>query len=115
MIIGKSFKFEAAHHLPHHWKCGQTHGHTYTVKVEVSGRVNTASGMVMDLNDLSEMVKPLLGIWDHSDLNSYFEVPTCERLCDYLFESLECHLPEGLRIHSVLIQEGEGGYALRLA
>jgi 6-pyruvoyltetrahydropterin/6-carboxytetrahydropterin synthase len=110
MIIGKEFKFESAHHLPFHPKCGQTHGHTYVITVEVEGEVDPYTGMVMDLHDLSNEVNSLIRHWDHNDLNSFMPLPTCENIAQAVWDHLALHIA----LKSVKIQEGVGGYAIKL-
>ncbi len=39
----KDFTFEAAHHLPHvpeGHKCGRLHGHSFMVRLEITGEVD---------------------------------------------------------------------------
>jgi len=114
MIIGKEFTFEAAHFLPGHEKCGRTHGHTYRLTVEVEGRVNQYE-MVMDLHELSDIVREVIEQFDHSLLNDRFYTPTCEHMAAWIAMRIEASLPifaeHPLRVHSVKLQEGEGGYA----
>jgi 6-pyruvoyltetrahydropterin/6-carboxytetrahydropterin synthase len=116
MIIGKTFKFEAAHFLPGHAKCGRVHGHTYKLTVEVSDRVYP-SGMVMDLHDLSDLVGSVINTWDHSHLNELFSQPTCEILVEAiwngLIEALVTNFLDPNILYSIQLQEGEGGYARR--
>lgn len=111
MIIGKEFKFESSHFLPFHDKCGSMHGHTYKVKVEVEGPIQEPDGIVMDLNDLSQSVKEVIENFDHDCLNNFFLTPTCENIAEYLFTTLQENLKK-VKLHSVLVQEGEGGYAI---
>jgi len=116
MIIGKTFKFEAAHWLPGHNKCGKMHGHTYKLTVEVEGEMSSRSGMVMDLHTLSDMVSNVIKNFDHSSLNEYFTSPTCEKIAEAIANGMEEQIVMGdylpdLRLHSVTLQEGEGGYA----
>jgi 6-pyruvoyltetrahydropterin/6-carboxytetrahydropterin synthase len=121
MIIGKTFTFDAAHLLPGHEKCGIMHGHTWKVTVEVDGPVNPKTGMVMDFTVLTELVGGLLRLFDHNVLNNFLDVPTCENLCAYLAGALHGllnnteELPRfGGRENpmiTVIVQEGEGGYA----
>ncbi len=115
MILGKTFKIDAAHFLPNHeGKCKNTHGHTWTVTVEVSGPLKQegpACGMVMDLKDLSEIVHLVLDRLDHKLVNSIVENPTCENLAQWLDEQISLGLPEDVYITSVKVQEGDGGYA----
>ena len=45
MKIGKTYSFEAAHHLPNHnGKCKNPHGHSYRLEVEVEGGLNPFPG-----------------------------------------------------------------------
>uniref|UniRef100_A0A6M3KFR9 Putative 6-Pyruvoyl tetrahydrobiopterin synthase n=1 Tax=viral metagenome TaxID=1070528 RepID=A0A6M3KFR9_9ZZZZ len=112
MIIGRVFHFDAAHHLPKHpgW-CKNLHGHTWKVTVEVSGYINTETRMVMDLKDLKALVKGLLDVYDHQCLNDFMSMPTCEFLTLILHDGLQYLLPSGVKMHSIQVQEGEGGYA----
>jgi 6-pyruvoyltetrahydropterin/6-carboxytetrahydropterin synthase len=43
----KDFTFEAAHHLPHvpeGHKCGRLHGHSFMVRLEITGEVDPHTG-----------------------------------------------------------------------
>lgn len=43
----KDFTFEAAHHLPHvpeGHKCGRLHGHSFMVRLEITGEVDPIPG-----------------------------------------------------------------------
>lgn len=106
MIIGKTFTFEASHYLPGHEKCGKMHGHTYKVTVEVIGFIGP-NGMVMDLHELGKKVKSVIEKYDHTTLNHFFEIPSCENIAEGIFEELRPQMP----LYSVQVQEGEGGYA----
>jgi 6-pyruvoyltetrahydropterin/6-carboxytetrahydropterin synthase len=117
MIIGKTFKFEAAHCLPGHEKCGKVHGHTYKLTVEVEGVIGPVTGMVIDYHELASVVKSeVLDIFDHRYLNDLIvSTPTCERLAAMIFETLDAPLRQlwgsARALKSVTLQEGEGGYA----
>jgi 6-pyruvoyltetrahydropterin/6-carboxytetrahydropterin synthase len=62
------------------------HGHNYRLEVTVSGPVNAATGMVMNLVDLDRLVKEeVLDPLDHTNLNLdvpcfHDRVPTSENL-----------------------------------
>ena len=114
--IGKEFHFDAAHFIPEHVKCGETHGHTWKIWVEVRGEVQE-NGMVLDLNILSKIVLEIFSGLDHKLLNDVLPfTPTCERIADYLVRSVYMRLglenttlPKSVRVK---VQEGEGGYAI---
>ena len=93
--LSKTFRFEAAHHLPNHTgKCREPHGHSYRLVVYVDGKVidqtgHPQEGMVMDFDIIKrvweEHLKPLL---DHKDLNEQFMfVTTAEHLCAWIVVS----------------------------
>lgn len=71
MLIGKEYRFEAAHLLPNHGgKCKRLHGHSYKVLVEIGGIVqeqdgSTSEGMVIDYGDISYHMKPIIEAMDH--------------------------------------------------
>jgi 6-pyruvoyltetrahydropterin/6-carboxytetrahydropterin synthase len=96
-ILGKEFRFEAAHELPHHdGKCARLHGHSWRGVVYVSGtalhKSGPKAGMLIDYSDIKHFLKPLLD--DH--LDHYFlnkttglENPTSEEIARWIFEQLE--------------------------
>ena len=81
--VTKSYAFEAAHRLMHHrGACANLHGHSYTVEVEVTGKLQRegpAEGMVLDFGDLSKVVRPLIEELDHHLILSHND-PLCELL-----------------------------------
>ncbi|MGA1250362.1 MAG: 6-pyruvoyl trahydropterin synthase family protein, partial [Candidatus Kapaibacteriota bacterium] len=47
--IAKEFHWEMGHRLPFHdGGCQNIHGHSYTMRVEVIGEIDPATGMVID-------------------------------------------------------------------
>ncbi len=111
MIIGKEFKFESSHCLKGHPKCGYMHGHTYKITVEVEGPIDPITGIVFDLNLLSLAVKEVIEAYDHRCLNDFILIPTCENLVEVIWETLKNNY--ALTLHSITIQEGDGGYATK--
>ena len=137
MILGKTFKFDAAHRLyDHKGKCKNLHGHTYKITVEVKAEMPepwvtskmelTKYGIeqkwVMDLGDLTKIVNAYIEKFDHKDINDVLEEanPTCEILAEYLFKEIDADLviahkdsevDKPVRVHSITVQEGDGGYA----
>src|SRR6185369_14759768 len=81
--------------------CSVPHGHTYKVEVVVEGAL--VNGMVMDFKALRETAKRAMGKYDHKDLSTIFEVPSCENVCLALFRDIQKELP-GLQ--SVRLWEG---------
>jgi 6-pyruvoyltetrahydropterin/6-carboxytetrahydropterin synthase len=70
------------------------HGHNYVVEVTMSGPVDEATGMIVNLADLDEFVQhEVLEPFDHVYINEQVEafrsvVPTTENLCRDIFERL---------------------------
>jgi len=98
MQIRKRFRFEAAHHLPHHaGKCARPHGHSYRLEVAVRGEVRSdgpASGMVEDFDALEAVVeRTIIDVVDHRSLNELIENPTCELIVLWIWKRLQPGLP----------------------
>ncbi len=98
MEIFKEFKFEAAHSLPHlpvGHKCRNVHGHSYRIRVVLSGKVSAETGWVMDFAELKRVVKPLIDRLDHSFLNDIegLSVSTSEMLAIWIWRELKPKLP----------------------
>lgn len=107
MEIFKEFCVEAAHFLPRlpaGHKCRRLHGHSFRIRVHVSGVVDPETGWVMDFADIGECFQPLFERLDHACLNDIegLENPTSEHLARWVWEGLKSDLP-GLR--RVVVQE----------
>ena len=93
--ITKSFRFEAAHSLPHLPECHQCHrlhGHSYELTVGVSGPV--IGEWVQDYADISAVVSPLVKRLDHYNLNEVLSRPTtAENLAQWIWSHLAASLP----------------------
>jgi 6-pyruvoyltetrahydropterin/6-carboxytetrahydropterin synthase len=93
MHLFKDFTFEAAHRLPNvpeGHKCARLHGHSFHVRVTVSGPVGAESGWVMDFADIKAAVAPVRARLDHRYLNEIpgLENPTSEVLARWIWTSL---------------------------
>lgn len=58
-------RFDAAHVIPHHPKCGRLHGHTYALHAEVSGEVDPATGFVVDFGTVKDVLRAIADDLDH--------------------------------------------------
>lgn len=90
MEIFREFGFESAHRLPNvpeGHKCARLHGHSFRVRVTVTGPVGEASGWVMDFADLKDAVQPIVDELDHRLLNDIegLDNPTSERLAEWIW------------------------------
>ena len=98
MEIYKEFHFEAAHRLPNvpaGHKCARLHGHSFQVRLSVSGEAAELAGWVMDFADLKAAFKPLLEQLDHYYLNDIagLENPTSENIARWIWRRAKSSLP----------------------
>ena len=97
-------------------KCNNPHGHghNYVIEVLVSGPVDPATGMVVNMAVLDEVVQTaVLDRFDHTNLNSdalfVNQVPTTENLTKAVFDVLKEALPAG-RLEHVRVEETENNF-----
>jgi 6-pyruvoyltetrahydropterin/6-carboxytetrahydropterin synthase len=101
MRIGRTYRFESAHRLPHladGHRCKRLHGHNYRVEVVVRGRLDRR-GFVKDFAEIDAEVRPLLELVDHRLLNEVegLENPTAEIIAAWFFERIaDC---ESVRVY----------------
>jgi 6-pyruvoyltetrahydropterin/6-carboxytetrahydropterin synthase len=92
------------------------HGHNYVVEVTVSGQVDPASGYLMDLKRLSDLiVSRIIRDVDHRSLNTDVpwlrdRMPTAENLALAFWERLQPHFPDG-SLRTVRVYETEKNWA----
>ncbi|MCZ2355804.1 MAG: 6-carboxytetrahydropterin synthase QueD [Bacteroidia bacterium] len=113
LTITKTFNFEAAHFLPNFpdgHKCRRLHGHSFKVKVSITGIPDPVTGVIMDFGEIKSQVKPLIEKLDHQSLNdlgaqwndSLLINPTSENLSIWFFQQLIKVLPN---LKSITIHE----------
>lgn len=107
MEIYKEFVFESAHRLPHvpaAHKCARLHGHSFRIRIYVSGEVGEQTGWILDFADIKKAFKPLHDQLDHNYLNDIegLENPTSEVIAVWIWQHLKPDLPE---LSGVLINE----------
>lgn len=98
MEIFKEFSFEAAHLLPNvpeGHKCRRLHGHSFRVRLYVSGDPDPHLGWLVDFGDIKQIFAPVLDQLDHRYLNDIpgLENPTSENLAIWLWDRLKPQLP----------------------
>ena len=103
----KDFTFEAAHHLPHvpeGHKCGRLHGHSFMVRLEITGEVDPHTGWIMDFAELKAAFKPTYDRLDHDYLNEIpgLENPTSEVLAKWIWDQMKPRVP---LLSAVMIKE----------
>ena len=106
MRLGITEFIDCAHFLPGHTKCGQLHGHTYTVEVIVEGE--KTGGMVVDFNELKSRTREVLHRYDHRNWNDFLEFPSVENICERLSNDLKERLAFPFVVR---VWEGKGKWA----
>jgi 6-pyruvoyltetrahydropterin/6-carboxytetrahydropterin synthase len=127
VLVGRRETFNAAHQLYDpglsdeenrrlFGKCVNLHGHNYILEVVVAGEVDQASGYVLDLKLLSDVMNgQVIQDVDHRNLNTDVpwlkgRIPTTENLAVTFWERLQPELPEGL-LRSVRVWETDKNWA----
>jgi 6-pyruvoyltetrahydropterin/6-carboxytetrahydropterin synthase len=136
--ITRQFHFEMAHALLNYdGRCSNIHGHSYILRVTLTGEINISpgspsDGMVMDFGDIKTIVKNhIIDAFDHSlminNLIPEDQVeplrkttkrihlvnfqPTTENIVIYVATKLRKHLPPCVSLFSVRLCETPNSYA----
>lgn len=85
--IGRTYRFESAHFLPHvpeQHRCRNLHGHNYRIEVVVRGSIDQR-GFVCDFFEIDDVVSPLITQVDHKLLNDVegLQNPTAEVIASW--------------------------------
>jgi 6-pyruvoyltetrahydropterin/6-carboxytetrahydropterin synthase len=127
VLVSRRETFNAAHQL---WdpglseaenrrlfgKCANLHGHNYVLEVVVGGDIDPATGYVLDLKRLSDVIATrIIQDVDHRNLNTdvaWLEgvIPSAENLAVAFWERLRTELPAG-SLRSVRLWETEKNWA----
>ncbi len=97
-------------------KCANLHGHNYVLEVVVAGEIDAATGYVLDLKHLAEvMSRRVIVDVDHRNLNSdvpWLEgiIPTAENLAVAFWERMRSELPAG-SLRTVRVWETDKNWA----
>jgi len=89
------------------------HGHNYNLDVTVIGDVAPATGYVVDIKTLKDIVeKHVLAKLDHRNLNLDVPefrtlIPTAENIVVVCWKLLEPHMPSGTKLHRLVLHETE--------
>ena len=137
--ITKQFSFETGHALyGYDGACKNVHGHSYKLSVTVIGapiedRNHVKFGMVIDFSDLKKIVKEeIVDRFDHAtvfnettphiDLAQELKSrghdvilvdyqPTSENMVIDFSRKIKKRLPDGIRLHSLKLQETDTSFA----
>jgi len=97
-------------------KCANLHGHNYVLEVVVAGEVQPATGYVIDLKRLSEVIcRQVIQEVDHRNLNTDVpwlrdRIPTAENLALAFWDRIDPELPDGL-LRTVRLWETDKNWA----
>jgi 6-pyruvoyltetrahydropterin/6-carboxytetrahydropterin synthase len=127
VLVSRRETFNAAHQLRNprlsddenrdlFGKCVNLHGHNYVLDVVVAGKIDDATGYVLDLKRLSDIMREqIIQHVDHRNLNTDVPwldglIPTAENLAVTFWERLQRELPQGL-LRSVRVTETDKNWA----
>ncbi|MDQ7815602.1 MAG: 6-carboxytetrahydropterin synthase [Melioribacteraceae bacterium] len=91
------------------------HGHNYVLEVIVRGEIDYATGYVIDLKILKEIIiENVIKKVDHKNLNVDVDfmagvIPTAENIAIGIWNQLEDKIPSG-ELYSIKIYETENNY-----
>lgn len=102
--------FSAAHQLRNYeGSCGELHGHTWKVRVEVEASQLDEIGMTIDFKDLKEKADSVIGRFDHRCLNQISpfdeENPTAENIARHVYVEIKKLLPDKINVIEVIVWE----------
>ncbi len=127
VLVSRRESFNAAHQLRdpalsdeenqrRFGKCANLHGHNYVLEVVVAGEIDQATGFVVDLKELSDVIcRRIIDEVDHRNLNTDVEwlagrIPTAENLALAFWERVRSELPAG-SLRSVRLWETDKNWA----
>lgn len=96
------FPLEIAHSLPRmpEWhKCRRVHGHSYRVRVTITGNITDDRGMILDYAEIEEIwAKQIFARLDHQNINDALdsETTTSEYVAEWIGSTLLRALPADL-------------------
>ena len=99
-------------------KCNNPHGHghNYTLEVTIAGEPDPATGMVLDLKELKELLeREVMDRMDHRHLNYEVpelagKIPTCENIAAVIWQLLEPKITRG-KLDRVRVYESPNLFA----
>ena len=127
VLVSRRETFNAAHQLRDpglseaenrrlYGKCANLHGHNYVLEVVVAGEIDPATGYVLDLKQLSDVISSrIIEDVDHRNLNTdvpWLEglIPTAENLAAAFWDRMRSELPAG-SLRSVRLWETDKNWA----
>ena len=91
-------RFDAAHVIPHHPKCGRLHGHTYALHAEVHGDVDPETGFIMDFGTVKDALRAVADRLDHHVLiqarSPHFALQESADAVEFAIGAKRYHVPK---------------------
>lgn len=99
-------------------KCANSnwHGHNFDLYITIKGRPSEDTGFVMDLKKLKVLIEnEVIVHLDHKNLNKdvpflKYILPSVENISIAIWNILDHQLPEGVKLHKVLLYETERNF-----
>jgi 6-pyruvoyltetrahydropterin/6-carboxytetrahydropterin synthase len=113
--ISREYTLECAHRLdqlPKSHKCHRLHGHSYRIRVSITGPVDPQLVWILDYDELDEIWRERVhDVLDHRYLNDIegLACSTVENLIEWLQVHIMSGLPRGITISRIEVNEGLGG------
>ncbi|USS39961.1 6-carboxytetrahydropterin synthase [Thermococcus aggregans] len=103
--IREKFTFDAAHAVKINGELEEIHGHTFRGEIFIEGEVK--EGYIMDFLELRKILDNAIAPLRHKNLNKIFENPTTENIALWIAEQVKKGLPQGIRLHKIVLWEGD--------
>ena len=105
-------RFSAAHSIQKYkGPCGDLHGHTWKVRVEVKTDRTNELGISIDFKDLKQITESVVKRLDHQHINKISPFnhmnPTAENIAKYIYHEIKGSLPESIHMASVIVWESD--------
>ena len=118
--VYREVQFSSAHRLRnYHGKCENMHGHNWRVRLFVTREKLDETGFVMDFKVLDAVLKKIMELLDHKDLNSLEEFqivnPTAENIALLIFKLAEKEISaidKEVRVSRVSVWESDKSCAI---
>ena len=118
--VYREIQFSSAHRLRNYrGKCENLHGHNWLVRLFVTRNQLDETGFVMDFKVLDAVLKEIMELLDHKDLNSLEEFstvnPTAENIAILVFKLAEKKILEidsAVKVSKVCVWESDKSCAI---
>ena len=118
--VYREVQFSSAHRLRnYHGKCENLHGHNWRVRLFVTRAELDTTGFVMNFKVLDAVLKEIMELLDHKDLNSLKEFetvnPTAENIALLVFKLAEekiARLDKDVKVSKVCVWESDKSCAV---